>query len=191
MGRNELMTITLIVEDGSKPDNANSYVTLEAADLYHGSYGNIDWPAPDSSEEEKKQALILATQSVDLLYGPRYLSFIYPDSPQVLLFPRAWFTDNNGVVVPDNTIPICLINAVCEVALMSLQGIDIFPLASSANYIKAESVKVGGVAIEQEYWLPKTQESYESFGKVDLLLYPILKSKGGSSGGWGMWRLVA
>ena len=180
---------TLIVEDGSKPANANSYVSLAEADAYHAAYGTLDWPGEESSEE-KKQSLILATQSVDLLYGPRYLSFIYPDSPQSLLFPRAWFTDNNGVVVPDNTIPPCLKNAVCEVALMSLQGIDIFPLASSANYIKAESVKVGGVAIEQEYWLPKTQESYESFGKVDLLLYPILKSKGGSSGGWGMWRLI-
>jgi len=180
---------TLIVEDGTKPVGANSYVSLEAADAYHAAYGNLDWPG-DESSEQKNQSLILATQSVDLLYGPRYLSFVYPDTHQSLLFPRAWFTDNNGIIVPENTIPVCLINAVCEVALMNLQGIDIIPVESSANYIKAESVKVGGVAIEQEYWLPKTQESYEGFRKVDLLLYPILKTKSGSSGGYGMWRLI-
>jgi hypothetical protein len=178
------MPITLIVETGEKLADANSYVSLAEADTYHTNYGNLDWPGADSAED-KKQALILATQSVDSLYGPRYLSFVYPESPQALLFPRAYFYDNNGRIVPENTIPVCLKNAVCELALLHMNGVDIFPVPASTKFIKSESVKAGSVEIAHEYFKAQETATYESFDKVEVFLYPILKTNTGSS-----WRLV-
>lgn len=179
------MTITLIVEDGTKPINANTYVSLEDADAYHTSLGNADWPI-GTAEEEKKQALILATQSVDLLYGARYITTIHPDSQQVLLWPRLWFIDGNARVVKENTIPKCLKDAVCEIALKQMLGDDLMPLQSVVSMAKSNKVKVGDIETQVEYWKPAEGESYDGFRKIDVLLRPILKLANTAS-----WKLKA
>ena len=169
------MSITLIVEDGTKPASANTYVSLADADTYHTNLGNTDWP-DTTGDEEKKQALILATQAIDLLYGVRYMSTIYPDSKQVLLWPRLWFMDANARIVKENTIPAAIKNAVCEVALMHLQDLDIFPQQSTTSLVKLSHIKIGDIANQTEYFKPAEGESFTGFRKVDITLRPVLKS---------------
>ena len=174
------MAITLVLEDGTKPIGANTYVSLADAETYHTNYGNVDWTG-NADDELKKQALVLASQAVDLLYGAKYMSGILPDSTQALLFPRMWFTDNDSRIVKENNIPLCLKNAVCEIALLQMAGENIFPLASTGNLVKTSKVKVGDIETSTEYFKAAENETYSGFRKVDIILRPILKT---ATGGW-------
>lgn len=169
----------LIVETGIGIADANSYVSLEEANAYHALYNNLDWAATD---EELEQALILATRSIDLLYGPKYISYKRVDSISPLLFPRYSFYDNNFQLIGQTTIPKCLKQAVCQLALMQLLGEDILPLASADGNIKMGRIKIGEIEIENEYQSnKKIAETYPGFNQIDLLLEPILKRKTRSS----------
>ncbi len=169
------MTVTLIVEDGTKPAFANTYVSAVNADAYHAAMGNTDWAGNDA--DTRAQALILATQAVDLLYGAKYESYIYFNSTQSLLFPRAQFWDANYRLITDKTIPQSLMNAVCEIAQMQIDGTDIFPVQSNTMAIKSESVKVGGLSVSTDYMKTLEGESFDGFRKIDLLIRPLLKQK--------------
>lgn len=166
------MTITITV-------GTNSYVSLVDAETYHTTYANTDWTGL-TDDEAKKQALVLATQAVDLLYGTKFMS-ILASSSQALLFPRLQFTDNNGRLV--SGIPSCLANAVAELALKQLNGDDIFPTANTTGNVKAESITVGGISIRTDKYAPASVEAYEGFNKVEIMLRPVLKQV---SGNWSL-----
>lgn len=169
---------TLIVEDGSKPANANSYCSLEYADDYHDLVGNEDWAS--MTDDEKTRTLIQATESLDLLYGQKYLSQRYND-PQSLLWPRYAFVDQNKVIRVENAIPVELQKAVSMLALDIYNGVDPYPVPNQNASIKKQKTKVDVLEIETEYMKPVATETYEGFNRVELLLGPILKTKGGNS----------
>ena len=168
----------LIVENGTGIADANSYITLEEANAYHILYNNLDWAG---SDEELEQALILGTRSVDLLYGPKFMSYKRL-SISPLLFPRYSFYDNNFQLIDQTTIPKCLKYAVCQLALMQLLGEDILPVQSADSNIKLGRIKIGEIEIENEYQSnKKISETFPGFNQIDLLLQPILKKKSRSS----------
>lgn len=187
---------TIIVENGTMPAGANSYVTLSYADAYHDAYGNTDWPQPvfvdplnPTPDEEASEAaraalleplLIKATRSVDLLYGPSYASSIVPNSAQALLFPRYTFYDRFGRIIPERTIPSPLKDAVCEVALMALNGEDVLPLPSTEAGIQSQNVSVGDVSTATTYRFKPLSETYPGFNAVDRALWPILTEPSGT-----------
>lgn len=175
------MTVIINVEDGTKPANANSYISLTDADAYHASMGNTDWAT--NKPDARSQALILATQSVDLLYGAKYESYIYFNSNQALLYPRAQFWDANYRLITDSTIPNSLKNAVCEIAQMQLNSIEIFPVQASSSTIKSESVKLGSLAVSDNYSKTVEGESFDGFRKIDLIIRPLLKT---AYANWGL-----
>jgi len=163
----------MIVEIGGNGTvGANSYTTQAYADTYHTLYGNTDWAGLTA---DKEAALIQGTRSIDLLYGPLMLSFKRVNSASPLLFPRMPFFDNNQQLL-SYVIPVCLQDAVCEVALMYMKGIDIFPLKNIDGNIKVNKVKVGEIEVESQYAGKSGElESFNSFRKVDLILYPIIR----------------
>jgi hypothetical protein len=169
--------ITLIVEDGTKVVGANSYLTLAEAEGYHSLYGNTDW-ADAADDEVRKQALVLATKAVDLLYGSKYLSFMYPDSNQPLLFPRAYFWDNTGRIIPEHTIPLSLKDAVSEIALMQINGANIFPMQSTSGLVKSDNVKLGSLGVVTDYIRAPEGETFDGFRKIDILMLPLLRKPG-------------
>lgn len=165
---------TLTCENGSMRADANSYASLDYANNYFAS--DADWSS--YSDDEKTAALATAFTSVELLYGPNYMGTILPTSAQVALFPRLPFTDNNGRLIRNYAIPDCLLKAQCEIALMSLQGVDVFPIRSTKRNIAEQSVGLEGLKTSVRYVKPVEDESFKGFRKVDLLLKPILKSGG-------------
>ena len=165
----------LIVEDGSIVPSANSYVSLAESDAYFLTYGNFDWAG---SDEDKEQALVNATRAVELMYGPRYLS--YPLSMnQGLLFPRYTFRDKLLRYHPSNTIPQALKDAVCEVALKSLNFEDILPEVDERQYTKRKSVQVDVLKQDIEYLGTPLVASRPGFSKVEMLLTPLLATEQG------------
>lgn len=163
----------LIQETGQGVTNSNSYISVDDADIYHSLYNNLDWVGEDA---DKETALILASKSINLLYGPKFLSFkrLYGN----LLFPRYVFYDNNQELIMDTTIPQCLKDAVCEVALMYINGTDIFPSTNTEGQLTANKIKIGEIEIEKQYSGKQGNvPNYSDFNMIDMILYPILKQK--------------
>jgi hypothetical protein len=165
--------MALVIENGQNVANANSYVSIADADAYHASIGNAAWTGNDAA---KSLALIHACKSLEMLYGARFRSMPLTDT-QSLLFPQYLFYTRYGQLVEQSSIPKQLKDAQCEIALMYIQGIDIYPDVSEANSIAAKSIKVGEIQTSTTYQSPVQSTQFEGFRKVDLILMPILKSK--------------
>jgi hypothetical protein len=177
------MAATIIVETGTASSTANSYVSVDYADTYHDTYGNTSWPvdAADATVEDiavnlasKQLALIKATQAVDALYGEDYLS-IPTTQTQSLLFPRIAFVINKWQVVSSTTIPACLKDAVCEIALKAITNQNIFPDKNQNSVVKSYTKKMDVMSKQVEFTEAPTDEELEGFYKVELLLAPILE----------------
>lgn len=166
----------LILEDGSRPSNANSYISLAEADAYHLAYNNLDWAG---SDEDKEQALINACRAMELLYGPRYKGHTN-NAVQSLLFPRYSFRDNYGRLVAHNEIPKSLRDAQAEIALLALNGNDIFPSLDDKQFLKKKSTTIDVIKQDLEYVGNVPTEIYIGFRKIELILAPLL-TKGDSS----------
>jgi len=111
--------MAIIVEDGSIVSGANSYTTVSGVDSYATDYGYTDWTAVSST---------IKTQS--LLRAMRYiegLSFkgIRQTEGQALEFPRSDLYDKDGYLIEENTIPLSIVKALCEVCILSLPGSDV------------------------------------------------------------------
>lgn len=99
--------MTLIVEDGTGLEDAESYVSVADADTYHVNRNNETWS--DYSTAEKEAALRKATQYIDGRWGRRFVGEMLSMS-QALCWPRTptdW---------PDE-IPLPLQHACAELAL--------------------------------------------------------------------------
>lgn len=165
----------MIVETGLQEVGANSYIDVAFADSYHATYGNDSWTG---TTEEKEKALVIACQSLDLLYGPKFLSNRL-EGNQSLLFPRYPFTDRNGNARIKQEVPIEVKKAQAELALMFINGTDLFPEGNDAGRIESETVKVGDISTSTSYTNTQKNEaaSYEGFRKIDLLLWNITKGR--------------
>jgi hypothetical protein len=171
----------LIVEDGSGNPIipfANSYLSVDYADEYHALVGNSDWAS--NTTADKEEALINATQSIDLLYGQRFKSFpitFNTNLNQQLLWPRMLVQINRVQIIPSKTIPFQLMRATAECAMKYLNGDDIFPMAKIDNVIRSKDLEIsGGLKKSVSYAQLPFTEDYPGFNKISLLLKPLLLS---------------
>lgn len=150
--------MALIVEDGTGIANAESYVSLEDADVYHSRRGNTAWTtAPESAREA---ALLQATAYIDAAYtfagGARTMT-------QALRWPRTWF-----VGLPPN-----LRVATMELALRALAG----PLLPdvSARTTTGQLIEQQVGPIREKYAAGSvTTTSGPRYPMIDALLAPLL-----------------
>jgi hypothetical protein len=164
---------TIIVEDGTGISNSNSYVTLAEADQYFSDTGNLGWAGTD---DFKNQNLINATAAMDATYGQRYLSYLRDNTTQALLWPRHQVWDRHARRINQGVIPQSLKNAQIEMALLSQNGVDLYPTGDKADNVTAESVTVGEISQSFTYQRsPKDQAQYDGFRKVEQILWPILE----------------
>lgn len=181
--------MAFIVETGNGNSTANSYVDVLEADTYHSTVGNVDWAS--YTTEEKEQSLMMATRAVDQLYGLYYLSVI-KNQTQTLLFPRHTFYDRYGRLVSAGVIPTALKDAVSEIALMHINGGDIFPFLNNDKGVQEYSVKLDAIEESIKYAQNQNKESYPGFRKIDLAIAALLTvpptqvTSTGSSGNWSI-----
>ena len=110
------MPVTVIATAGAV--NANSYITLAAAETYFESrLHDTAWTA--ESDANKDQALVWATAILDAYFD--WYGTIRTTT-QKLRWPRSGVLDADGRWLDYDTIPEILENAVCELALEILKG---------------------------------------------------------------------
>lgn len=162
--------MSLIVEDGTRVQYANSYVTVDEATAYHTLFGNTLW---NESVDKQEAALVQASQAVDIIWGMGYASR-KATKHQGLLFPRLSFYDLYGDYVGGDEIPQCLKHAVFEMAYQWL--VDGSIVVTDAEYdVKKKSQSVGDLQEQIEYMPISSDRSMKmKYSKVDLLLRPII-----------------
>ena len=127
------MPVTIIVEDGTRIANANSFLSLADANTFFEGHTNAAaWTA--ATDDQKKAALVTATRLLDSYF--QFIGFKTSDS-QALQWPRVEALDinqysgdlyhdpinniNSGYFDEDE-IPRVLIDAECEFARYLLEG---------------------------------------------------------------------
>lgn len=159
----------MIVEDGSRVPNADSYVDIAFSD----SYLPVDDWGSSFTDPEKEELLIQATRAVDRLYGKQFQSSVVTyDQP--LLWPRLAFYDIHGRLRLATAIPVELKQGVCEIAKLLSQGSDPY-VENVGGIVKSESLTVDVISIDTEYQKAPTVATQPGWRVVDLCLQPIMK----------------
>lgn len=157
--------MAFVVEDGTGLVDSNSYASVEYADTYFAMRGTLDWG--NLAPEVKQQKLVLATDYIDVRWGP-LLKSIPLTTTQALLFPRqAWVG-----------VPIGVKNACVEYALRASKG----PLTSDPEYDESgfqkisASIKLGPIE-EKNGWASGAEARaygyWRSFPYADNLMLPF------------------
>lgn len=136
--------MTLLATPGAS--NANTYAVLATADAYHESRPTgAAWAAVAGGDDTKEAALLAATELLDTIKWAGSKGATTSNAlTQALAFPRQWvptleadadpefvseyFIDTSIVFYDSTTIPLPLVRATCELALIIAQagGVDVF-----------------------------------------------------------------
>lgn len=116
--------MALVVEDGTGLAQADSYISVEQADLYMASMGHEAWSTATQADKEK--ALLQATQYVDSRY--RYKNQPLK-SEQSLEWPRV------GLPWPIKRV----LDATCELAIRALTA-SLYTDVAPTDAVKSETI---------------------------------------------------
>lgn len=155
------MAITIIVEDGTVVENANSYISLEDLREYAAS-NNYEI---STNDETVKRAII---QSCEFLNGLDYIgspSTAYAE----MAFPRTTIDDLEGI------IPQQIIKAQCYLACNSLlDNIELFTTDANSGNLGVQSEKVS--VLETSYFQGLREDYLASTGNKKFpYIWSLLK----------------
>ncbi|WP_321991525.1 DnaT-like ssDNA-binding protein [Marispirochaeta aestuarii] len=139
--------MALIVEDGTGLPDAQSYISVTDADVYHAARGNSVWV--DADQDSKEASLILATEYLDGKYGKRWLGTRLTSS-QALDWPRTNIFDELNRSITG--VPEKIANATAVAALKVIQGEELNPDLERGGKVRSESV--GPISTEYEEGAP-------------------------------------
>lgn len=154
--------MALIVEDGTGLEDANSYCTVEFADMYFSERANVAW---QGSPEQKEAALIQATDYIDIRFGEKFQGRVLKAS-QSLAFPRQGYVG----------IPRAVARATAEYALRALTTALAPDLVAdpSGRVVTSTRQKVDVIETATTYSDTKAPEEFRSYPLADNLLRPFL-----------------
>jgi hypothetical protein len=177
--------MAFIVEDGTGMSNANAYVSVEDADAYISDYTRNNTTWGNSSTVLKQGYIKEATQSLDLIWGGRFVG-VKLDVNQALSFPRFGGYDREGYVLATDVVPKLIKHATAELAFKHamIGGADeatgdtskMIPDISDGGMVSEESVAVGSIKTATKYEGGKRETKW--YRKVELILRSLLVPRG-------------
>jgi hypothetical protein len=192
--------MSLIVEDGTGLPNAESYVSVATATAYVSTfYFPIDplaviWNAAlnANSGANCEIALRRSTRDLDAVFGPVYWSEMLK-STQALQFPRqpfyewnrgrnnfqeginGYFYQDSSTAVLVTGIPVGLVQATVELALILLNGFDITGPTDRSATTSRDYQRVGTLITEYNYFFAASETAMNT-RKVSTLIAPFVSS---------------
>lgn len=207
--------MTLIIEDGTCPEGANSYVSLEAADAYlvpRGLWpttpvvitpGEGDAPGsavPDAAMVAAKETALI--RAFDYLNGPLDWVGCKVDWQREPAWPRLNVpvpgTDPRmGQHIPSDVVPRAVVQAQMEIAALMYGGKDLLTPQERGGAVVAEShssnkgVDVLSKSESHSYTYADDAPAEDWLPSVFPLLEPFLNSvPGQAEGGFSMIKVV-
>lgn len=134
--------MTLIVEDGTGVTNADAYVSVSEADSYFSARNNSVWSSKTTAEKEA--AILYATIYLDanFLWIGHLKSY-----EQSLGWPRAWAYDCENRLISQDSVPLKVKHATCELALIATSR-SLSPPLVHGGEVKRQKVS----SLEVEYF---------------------------------------
>ena len=158
--------MALVIEDGSKLSNANSYVSVETARDYAASRGITLSSSYATVEQQALLAMDYLEDMWDRFKGEKSTEL------QSLQWPRAW-VEVFGYPIDSDEIPQQLIDAQCELIMAIHAGIDLQP-DSSGREVTKEKIDV----IEVEYSKGQSVAPRPSLRGFAAKIRPLLRFSG-------------
>jgi hypothetical protein len=158
--------MTLIVEDGTGRDDAESLASVDQVGAHHESRGNSRWAT--LTETEKEQALRRATDYMGQMYAAKWKG-VRAHAGQALDWPRADVRLPGAGCVPSDAIPKQITQAMAELALRAAAG----ELAPDLGRTVAEKT-IGPIKTVYAAGAPE----YVRYRSIELLLQPLLGGGG-------------
>jgi hypothetical protein len=159
--------MAIIVEDGTGRADAETYISVTAADTYHSQRGNTAWAS--LAIEAKEAALRKAADYMTAAYGPRWAGERVSAS-QALDWPR-FDVVARGFSIASNIVPAEVERACAELALRASTA-DLSPDIGQ----RAVREKVDVIEVEYDRYSPQ----FTQFRAVDNMLAPFLSDLGGA-----------
>ena len=169
--------MTIVVEDGTQVNGANSYISVADADSYHTGMGNSAWLS--LTEAQKESALLQATQYMVAIYRLRWQG-LRVSPTQWLDWPRigvilkdtaSFFVDQRlSYTVPANVVPLVVTQA-CAILALKASTQDLAPDLDPRTLVE----KVGPIQVNYDRFSPQ----YRRFRIVDLMLNAYLDATNG------------
>ena len=135
--------MALIIEDGTMPEGANSYVSVAGCDSWQALRGSTTWPPAPASEDDPNQAKKEGSliQACDYLNGLAWKGS-RPVAGRVMAWPRVGVVDSDGFGIAPNVVPINVPHAQCYLAGLVYDGTDLQPMLARGGAIRMEQVDV-------------------------------------------------
>lgn len=158
--------MTIIVEDGTAPADANAYVSVDDCAAYCDARGLTFGTSPTTAGEE---AIIRATAAIDARYRGRFPGYRTNGRGQSLEWPRTGALDAEYQPIGGDEIPVEIIHATCEAAVREIaEPGSMMPDLERGGGVKR--LKAGSVEIE--YGSNATAQT--TFTLIDGILSPLL-----------------
>lgn len=161
--------MSLITEDGTGKENAESFISVEDASIYHTLQGNAGWTVL-ASDTVREQCLRRATNYMTTVYRDRWEGVRYTED-QALDWPRAGVVRDSWSVDIDE-VPVEVAHACAELALKSAS--DALQADLTQGVVKE---KVGVIEVEYNQNSPQSKR----YPAIDFMLRPFLNSGGGTN----------
>jgi len=153
----------MIVEDGTGLTGAQSYISIEFADIYHTLRANSVW-VNLTDEALKVAALVKATDYVDRRWRDQFIGDPLTTT-QALAFPRT-----------ELGLPVAFKNAIAEYALREVESPLVPDPDMGEGAIIKRREKVGPIEEEIEYGRNGINSSpFKSYPQADMLLTPYIQ----------------
>jgi hypothetical protein len=133
------------VEDGFGVVGANSYCSVDHADDYHAERDNTVWD--DSSTAEKQQALVIATQYVDRVFGYRFRG-AKKLARQALEHPRDHVFDDFGNTIGVFDLEATAVSAGSDTLTVEDHGL----VAGEPVQVSTDDTLPGGLSEDVTYY---------------------------------------
>lgn len=158
--------MSFVLEDGTAPDGANSYLSVDDANTYCSDRGLTFAASPTTLGEE---ALVRATAALDAMYRGRFPGYRTNGRSQSLEWPRTAAYDAEWNPIDNDEIPVEVKNAVAEMAVRELEAPgSMMPDLERGGQVRR--LKAGSV--EVEYGSNSTATT--TFQLIDGIMAPLL-----------------
>lgn len=153
--------VTLVVEDGTIVPNANSFVNEDGIVAYALNRGVV---LPFTSDPEKDAVATLGILAMDYLRVLPWKGEVV-DVAQTTPWPRKNIVTP---IWPDNAIPLAVVEAQYQLALMAKNGVVLLPTYSGSGFIIEE--KIGPIDTKYSEKVGVTTTGLPLFPGISLLL---------------------
>jgi hypothetical protein len=163
--------MSLVIEDGSLVSDASSYVSVEDVRAYAAARASTVPAVGAEGDAAIEAACIVANDYLETFRDEFKGSKVAP-ATQSLQWPRTGAT-LDGAEIPPDVIPKLLRDAQCQLAIESVNGLDLMPTGDGREVIRKK------IDVLETEWRPGSGGAAQPIlTKVRKMLEPLLSGSG-------------